>query len=183
MELTFEDSFSTNHTSVAIILNRIIPLKQLTKLVIKCHYFSFKKLIELLYFTPNIRVLVFESMPFYKNDFMSIEQSEKFRLVSNTNNIIDVTFTDKCTLEKLKLILALCPRLQYLTINTLVRDLESITRFLLDKTNQNTRHLFSLCFSQAYNNWFEKLEALIKSETLLNDYILKLIDSKLYLWW
>jgi len=182
-ELTFKDCFSPTRASVATILNRIISLKQLTKLVIECHRFSFKKMIELLHFTPSIHTLVFESMPFYKSDYTSIEQSETFQLVSMTNIITDLTFTRKCTLEKLKLFVALCPRLQYLTINTLVRDLESITRFLLDKTNPNTGHLYSLCFLRAYKNRVQKLDTLIKSKTLLDNYMLKQVGRELYLLW
>jgi hypothetical protein len=182
-ELTLKDGFSTTRSSLAFILNRIIPLNQLTKLVIECHHFSFKKLIELLRFTPHLHTLIFKSMPFYKNDYMSIEESETFRVVSNTNMITEVTFTDQCTLEKLQLLLTLCPRVQHLTINTLVRNLDSITRFLLNKTNPKTHRLCLLCFSRATSNWLEKLDALIKSETLIDDYTLKLIGSKLYICW
>jgi hypothetical protein len=182
-ELTFKDGFSTTRTSLSSILNRIIPLNHLTKLVIECHHFSFKKMIELLRFTPHLHTLIFESMPFYKNDYMSIEESETFRLVSNTNAITEVTFTDKCTLEKLQLLLTLCPRVQHLTINTLVRNLDSITRFLLNKTNPNTRRLCLLCFSRATSNWLDKLDSLISSETLIDDYTLNLVDSKLYICW
>jgi hypothetical protein len=178
-----EDGFSTTRNSIGTILSRIIPLKQLTKLVIECHHFSFIKMIDLLSFTPNIHTLIFESMPFYRNDYISIEQSETFRFVSNTNMITDVTFKERCSLEKLRLLLALCPRLQYLTIQTFMKDLGPMTRFLLERTNQNTRHLFSLCFLRAYNNWYEKLRTLINSETLLDDYMLKLLGAKLYLWW
>jgi hypothetical protein len=182
-ELTLEDGFSTTRNSIGTILSRIIPLKQLTKLVIECHYFSFMKMIDLLSHTPNIHTLIFESMPFYRNDFISIEQSETFRFVSSTNNITDVTFKEKCTLEKLRLLVALCPRLQHLTINTFMKDLEPITGFLLERTNQNTSHLFSLCFLRACSSWYAKLNTLIKSEILLDDYMLKLVGTKLYLWW
>jgi hypothetical protein len=182
-ELTFKDGFSATRASLSSILNRIIPLYQLTKLVIECHHFSFKKMIELLRFTPHLHTLIFESMPFYKNDSMSIEESETFRLVSNTNTITEVTFKDKCTLEKLQLLLTLCPRVQHLTINILVRNLDSITRFLLNKTNPNTRRLCLLCFSRATSNWLDKLDSLISSETLIDDYTLNLVNSKLYICW
>jgi hypothetical protein len=180
--LTFEDGFTTTHDSIGTILSRIIPLKQLTKLVSECHNFSFIKMIDLLSLTPNMHTLIFASMSFYRNDYMSIEQSETFRFVSNTNMISDATFKESCTLEKLQLLVVLCPRLQRLTINTLERDLKPMTRFLLERTNQNTSHLFSLCFLRACNNWCEKLKTLINSETLLDDYMLKLLGAKLYLW-
>ena len=63
-------------------------------------------------------------------------------------------------------------------------NLPLIIRFVLDKTNQNTRHLYSLCFSRAYDNkWLENLDRLLKYELLLNDYTLKSVNSQLYSWW
>lgn len=182
-QLTLLNGFSTKRSSVVTILDRIIPLKQLTKLSIECHHFSFDKMIDLLYSTPNLHSLTFVSMPFYKCDSTSIEKSEIFRLVSSTNHIRDMTFTEKCTLEKLKVLLMLCRRIQNLTISTLLNDFEVITRYLLDGSNPNTRHLSLLCFSRSSIGCFEKIDALIKSERLLEDYTLKSVGSKLYLWW
>lgn len=39
-ELTFHDALCTTRTSIVTILNRIMPLKQLAKLVIECDRFS-----------------------------------------------------------------------------------------------------------------------------------------------
>lgn len=47
-ERIFKEDFTINRTSIASTLNRIIPLKQLTKLVIDYHNFSFYISIELL---------------------------------------------------------------------------------------------------------------------------------------
>ena len=182
-KLTLEDGFSTTHDSIAIILSRIIPLKQLTNLVVECHHLSFMKVIDLLHFAPNIHTLIFETMPFYKNDYMSIQQSEIFQLVSSKNTITNVTFEGRCTLKKLKLLVALCPRVQHLTIYALMEDMELMIRFLLDGTNQNTSHLISLCFSGATLVYFRNLDALVKSEILPRDCMLKHGDSKLHLWW
>ena len=182
-ELHFKDGFSTSCPSVAILLDRIIPLKQLTKLVIECHHFSFKKMIDLLCFTPNICTLIFQSMPFYKDDHLLIEENETFRRVSDTNTITNITFRDECTLEKVQVLVALCPRVQHLSIDTLARMTEPITRFLLDKTNPNTRHLCLLCFPRASTVGWKRLDKLVKSETLLDDYTLRWTRSKLYLWW
>jgi len=184
-ELIFNDVFSTHPASVTTILNRIIPLKQLTKLVIKCDRFSVQKMIKILCCASQIHTLVLKSMPCSRkqNDYTSIEESKDFKLVSNKNTITNVTCNGWFTLEQIKLLLALCPRLQYLTMNTFGTSLEPITRFLLDKTNQNTRHLYSLCFLTMWSNQFENLDTLIKSETLLDDYILKLIGGEIYLWW
>ncbi len=118
-----------------------------------------------------------------RSDYASIQQSEDFQFVSNTNTIRNVTCDAACNLEQIRLLVALCPRLNSLTMNRRTSNLESVVRFLLDRTNENTRHLYLLCFSRVWNNWCDKLDQLIKSETLLNDYSLKQIDWNLYLWW
>ncbi len=182
-KLTFENNFSTTRDSIPTTLNRIIPLKQLTQLVIKCHHFSLVRLIELLSSTPNIHTLIFESMPFYKNDYTTIQENENFRLLSSTNIMRDVTFKEKCTLEKLKILVALCPRVQHLTIYTFLKDMQSITRFILKKPNQNTDNLHSLCFLRASVNYSQNFETLVTREALISDYMLKLVGSKLSAWW
>jgi hypothetical protein len=184
-EIIFERRFSINRTSIITNLNRILSLKQLTKLVIKCPHFSVQKLIKILCNTSNIHTLELKSMACYKkrSDYASIQQSEDFQFVSNTNTIRNVTCDAACNLEQIRLLVALCPRLNSLTMNRRTSNLESVVRFLLDRTNENTRHLYLLCFSRVWNNWCDKLDQLIKSETLLNDYSLKQIDWNLYLWW
>ena len=121
-------------------------------------------------------------MPFYRDDYKSIELSEAFRFVSNKNVITDVRFKETCTLEKVQLLVALCSRLQCLSIKTRMMDLESIVQFLLGRANRNTGYLCSLCFSGATKHWLLELEKLIQIHGLIDDYMLKLIDSKLYLW-
>jgi hypothetical protein len=184
-ELIFNEVFITSPTSMTTILNHIIPLKQLTKLAITCDRFSVQKVIKILCHTPNLHTLALKSMPCYRKnkDYTSIEESKDFQLTSNTNVITNVTCDAECTFEQIRLLTALCPQMQYLTLDTPSNTFEAIVRFLLDKTNPNTCHLFSLCFSRAWTNKFERLNTLIKSETLLDDYILKLVRSKIYLWW
>jgi hypothetical protein len=182
-ELYLRAGFFTLCPSLGIVLGRIVPLKQLTKLVVQCHRFPFIKLLDLLCFTPHIHTLIFQSMSLYGHNYRSVEQSESFQRVSTTNTITHVTCKNRCTLEKVKLLIALCPRVQHLAINTLVKTLKPITRFLLDKSNQNTCHLCLLCFTRVSGTWFELLDKLVKSEKLLDDHNLKSIDSGLYLWW
>ena len=114
---------------------------------------------------------------------MSLERSKAFRLVSKNNRITNVTIREIFTLEKAQMLITLCPRLQSLTIRINVKDLRSIARFLWETNRQNTRHLHSVHFLAATNVWLNKLEVLIKSEKLLNDFTIRLIDSKLYLWY
>ncbi|CAF4191090.1 unnamed protein product, partial [Adineta steineri] len=112
--------------------------------LIKSRSLSLTKIIEILRFTPYIRTLIFESMPLYGVNYKSIQQNQTFQLVSNTNMITNVIFKQRCTLDKLQLFVALCSRIQHLTIGHDTEDLESIVRFLLKKRNENTSHLCSI---------------------------------------
>ena len=98
-ELHFKNGFNTCSTSLEVSLGRIIHREQINKLVIECHRFSLKKMIDLLYYLPNIQTLIFESMPLYKDDLVQLEQSKPFRSVSEINHIKHVTFHDlKCNI-------------------------------------------------------------------------------------
>ncbi|CAF3892964.1 unnamed protein product [Adineta steineri] len=163
--------------------SRIIPLKQLTKLVVESNPLPLTKLIELLRCTPHIHTLVLKSMSLYGVNYNSIQQNQSFQLVSNTNTITNVTCNGECTLEKLQILVALFSRIQHLTTKLYANNLESCVRFLLEKTNQNTNHLCSLSILSANKIWYTRLRTLIESETLLDDYMLKMIDWNLYLWW
>lgn len=184
-ELIFERCFSTNRASIVTDLDRILPLQQLTRLTIKCPQFSVQRLIKILCQTPHLHTLTLRSMPCYKRtkDYASIEQSEDFQFVSNTNSIRTVTCDAACTLPQIQLLVALCPQVNSLTINKRTSNLESIVRFLLDRTNANTRHLYLICFTRVWTNLMEKLDLLVESEALLKDYTLKKVNSTLYLWW
>ncbi|CAF1584378.1 unnamed protein product [Rotaria sp. Silwood1] len=182
-KLTFCKTFEVPRDLIIIDLIRLLPLKQLTKLTIECHYFSFEQLIELLQFTPNVHVLKLESILLYRTDSVSIQQNELSKLVSNMNTITKVTISKEITLEKIQLLTTVFPRMEYLTINLYKQDLQPIAQFLLSKSNNNTRYLSSLCISKQRNDLMTILKTLIKSKKLLRDYTLKVINRKLYLWW
>ncbi|CAF4985919.1 unnamed protein product, partial [Rotaria sp. Silwood1] len=95
--LTFCETFEVCCDSIAIDLNRSLPLKQLTKLTIECHRFSFEQLIKLLQFTPNVHVLKLDSILLYRTDSVSIQQNELSKLVSNMNTITKVTISKEIT--------------------------------------------------------------------------------------
>jgi hypothetical protein len=182
-QLTLSENFDVPRDSIATNLNRIISLGQITELTLDCHRFHFEQIIKLLYFTPNIRTLKLDSILLYGTDSGSIEHSDIFKIVSNTNIVANLTIDKESTLEKIQLLVALFPRLEYLTINLYKEDLESIARFLLSKFNDNTRHLSTLCVSKQRSILMERLRNLLESEDLLDDYTIKLINRKLYLWW
>jgi len=144
---------------------------------------GFKEIIDLLDCAPQVCTLGFRSMPWLRENYLSIEPSEKFRRVSETNMVTHIIYRGESTLDKVKLLVALCPRIRHLSIYLEQTREESVVRLLLDRTNPNTCNLCSLCIRQFATFWLDKLNHLRESKSLLNDYTLKLIDSKLYLWW
>lgn len=124
-------------------------------------------------------MLKLESMT---ND-LSIQEKENFRLVAQKNIIKNVAIEEKCVLEGIQLIIALCPWLEHLTIRVSRDFFVKILRFLLSKTDENIRHLFSLCFLDLSEELVQSLEFLLESEGLFDDYSFSFFDNKLFLWW
>ncbi|CAF2701888.1 unnamed protein product [Rotaria sp. Silwood2] len=182
-KLTLSDTFEIPRDSIVRDLNRIIPLEQLSTLSLDCHRFAFHQVIELLNFTPNVHTLKLNSILLNGSDSVSIQQNATFQIVSNTNIVKNMIIAKESTLEKIQLLVAIFPRLEYLTINLYREDLETIARFLLSKPNNNTRNLSLLCISKQLRDLVEKLRVLIEVENLLDDFTLKVIHRKLYLWW
>jgi hypothetical protein len=174
-ELTLNGAFYVPPGSIGTNSKCITFLKKLTKLTLLLNYFPFEQLIQLLQFTENVHTLKLNSI--------SIQQSENFQIVPKTNTVTNVTVGEEMTLEKIQALTALFPRMEYLTMNIDRDDAESIAIFLLSKSSNDNRHLFSLCISYPHEDLMERLKIMIESENLLHDYILKIIDRKLYLWW
>ncbi len=181
--MTFSEYCDASHDLLATSLNRIIPIRQLTQLIIDCQRFSFEHLVELLALTPHMHTLKFDSIQFYETNSVSVQQSETFILASKTNTVTKVTVEQECTLDQIQLLTNLFPRVEYLTINLSKENSESIPRFLLSKTSNGTRYLSLLCISKPCKDLMKQLKILIQSENLLDDYTIKTINGKWFLWW
>ncbi|CAF2917603.1 unnamed protein product [Rotaria sp. Silwood2] len=182
-QLTIKYHFETSNDSVPKPLRRMIPLKQLTKLVIECYKFSFAEIIQLLRFTPNLYALKLDYLPFSGINLNVIKQNEVFQYVSNRNKIKILDFRVWYSLNEIQLVVNLFPRLEYLKIGLNRKEIQSIVRFLLSKTNVKTQYVFFLCVLRIPKICLKELNVLIKSENLLNDYCSKFINRDLYLWW
>jgi hypothetical protein len=162
-------------------LTRILSLKQLTKLVIKHDFVLFKDVIELLRFMPNIDTFTIAFMSIEQGDYVSIQESENFQLVSNENIITNVTILKECAYEQIQLLINLFPRMHHLTIKMSVKDIKPITQLLLSRINDHTCRLFSLYIPEANAKQME-LKNIIESEKLFDDCCIRMMDNALYLW-
>ncbi|CAF1229849.1 unnamed protein product [Rotaria sp. Silwood1] len=183
MKLTLSHSFAESRIWLGLILNHIVPLKQLTTLIIDCGDFRFEQLINVLRFTPNIHTLTLNCQSITQTDSKLIQQGEPFRLTSNANRIINVTIKENYSSESIKLLVVLCPRIQHLTIDTYSLDLESIMRFILSETKTSIRDLCSICTKNTAILMDEILKRLIDSEELFPNYLIDLVATDLYIWW
>ena len=183
MKLTLSHSFAESRIWLGLILNHIVPLKQLTTLIIDCGDFRFEQLINVLRFTPNIHTLTLNCQSITQTDSKLIQQSEPFRLASNANRIINVTIKENYSSESIKLLVVLCPRMQHLTIDIFSLDLESIMRVILPETKTSIRDLCSIRTKNTTKLMDEILKRLIDSEELLENYLIDLAATHLYIWW
>jgi hypothetical protein len=159
----------------------MIPLIQLTHLTIHYRNFPIGELIELLYFSPNIHTLVFDSISLSKINATLIRNCQTFQTVSNKNKITTMSITGNFTLEDMKLFNNLCPRLEHLkfTMYSFGYHLRPIIEFLFSGNNTNTRHLISLCFSGR----IALFNGTMQPVNLPDDSSTKLIKHKWHCWW
>jgi hypothetical protein len=155
-------------------INRIIPLAQLTHLVIQDPHFSMNQLIELLRFSSNIQSLTFIGVSFIGPYPLLIEQ------ISTINKVTELCIHDDCSLEYVRFFIDLCPRLQRLKIVILERHAESIVRFLL---SNNVLDLFWLSLLNITYETRNKIRKLIDRDKLIFDYSIKDDYIGLHLWW
>jgi len=182
-KLTFSDHFDTICDSIGSKLTHIVPVKQINELVIDYSHFSFMQIVQLLSFMENIHTLKLVSMSFNEIDSASIQQNQIFQLVSMTNTVTNMIMEGECSLEGMNLLITLCPRLKHLTMNGFLTTLIPITRLLMSKNNNNTRHLSSLCVLKMNYALEQTFKIVIELDNLLDYCSIKFVNHKLYLWW
>lgn len=165
-------------------LNRIIPLKHMTRLRFWTVRAPFSQLIELLSNMPNLHTLdTFNTLQ--SDNLTLLQQSETFLSVSRSNHIRSLTFRGGDILEAIAFVLALCPKVRHLAIDLCRMNVQLILQFLLTKGNKNTRYLTSLYLSDIEEN-VKAVKYCIESEKLLDDYLIHEEQSPqrtIYLLW
>jgi hypothetical protein len=174
--------FEQNKPVSPVILNQIVPLNKITKLNIHCFHLYFKHIIELLTFTPNVRILRFNLESNDNTDLHLIKQNQSFKMVSAANKIEYVQFGCNCTFERIELLVNLFPRLKHLSITKPRDSLETILQFLLSKNNDKTRYLHSLWIGSIHQRIFQNVMTLLQSEKLCVDCVMD-GNGCIRLWW
>lgn len=118
-EVDIFDPCYASYMSISSILDPVISLTNIVRLNINYAEFCIGKLIELLYFSPNVHTLKLNSISFKKIDSNSIQKSDAFNTILNKNKIINLTIRDHTKPENILLFTKLCPRLERLTVRLL----------------------------------------------------------------
>jgi hypothetical protein len=109
--------YAKNDHCLPTILDRLMLLKQLTKLFINNYSGPFSEIMDLLYSIPNVHTFTFSAHGSFNNeDLILLEQSEIFQFISKNNKIKEINIISKCKLEYVKVFVNLCPRLEYIIL-------------------------------------------------------------------
>jgi len=144
-ELTLLDYSNENVPSISIMLDRIMPLTNLYKLSVHCREFSIRKLIELLYYSPNIHTLIINSISSPIQDSILIQQTQTFRKIVNKNKIKNIILKENSPVQNIPFFIKLCLQLQQLTIDMSRIDVLLFLQ-LNEMCNIDFGHLSFLCF-------------------------------------
>ena len=81
-QLTIKHYFRTSGHSIWKTLNGILPIKQVTKLVIQYYHFPFEQIVKSLRFTSNLNTWKLDLLSFNKTNLRLIQQTETVQYVS-----------------------------------------------------------------------------------------------------
>ena len=94
-----------------------------------------------------------------------------------------MTIKETRTPENSQLYVALCPRMQHLAIKSYFGCAAPIIQYILRENKTNIQELCSIRIETMRKSISKELKTVIESEKKFDNYLMKLIDSNLYLWW
>jgi hypothetical protein len=163
-KLTLKDTNIEGDSSFISDMNSIVPLTQLTDLVVKENQISLN---QLRLFSNLQSLTVSNLLPL---------RTKTFRHNKILKLVID---DDVCDLKHIRFLLQSFPYLQSLEIGIHETQFEDILRFLFSKSI----NLFSLFLLNINSILFEQISIFIQNENLIKNYTIERIDGGLYLWW
>jgi hypothetical protein len=82
-------------------------------------------------------------------------------------------------LDEIQFFIHLFPQIESLSTGVVRKEIVQITRCILTEMD----HLFFFHITDIIRTYLQRLNLLIKSENLLDNYLIKFIDQDIYLWW
>ncbi|UJR18856.1 hypothetical protein I4U23_021984 [Adineta vaga] len=183
-KVTFKKDFIiVSSESLLINLSSILSMEQLKTLIIKCNHFPFIYLMKFLSFAFNIQTLIFQTMPLYRDNKTTLENTELFQLVSRTNSVRNLSCRNKCGIDRVELLVMLFPRLQSLEMYLeKTKDMNLILPFLFNDNNQNTQQMILLKFLNGNNHSLRYFQHLINSGMISCKWKQIFINQQFYIW-
>jgi hypothetical protein len=165
-------------------LRHVISITHLQKLIIRSYHLTFNEIVDVLLYIPNIHTLGIPGIKTTAKEISTLQKSEKFRLVSEQNQIKNVIISNY-SLITVKMFVELCPKLQHLSSGTSQKSFIEIVRYLLSKNSRKYSGIssFSLRIFPLNKKLIKKVKTLVQSKKHIGDYSLKVLENEFYLWW
>jgi hypothetical protein len=166
---------------------------EFTYLNIRCSTISICMLIKILNVLPQVDSLELSSLLLVGTDCLLTEDQERFSLASIGKTITTVTLSEVDGIDQAKFFMNLCPRMEYLTIegllrkNTLMKLIESIS--LNNTTNTRCLKCLWICVTNANDDTAQFIEDMVDFERFFHgdqtfrDYVVGQIGDEIYCTW
>ncbi len=167
-------------------LRHMISITHLQKLIIHNNYLTVNEIVDVLLYIPNIHTLSIIGISTTAKEISTLQKSEKFRLVSEQNQIKNVIISNY-SLMTIKMLVDICLELQHLSLSRFDKSFIEIVRYLLSKNARKYSDISSFSLRmfpfRLNNNLMEKVKTLVQSKKHIDDYSLKVLENEFYLWW
>ena len=148
-----------------------IRLQQLKKLLVECDSFNIDIFSDMLHAAKYILSFSLARYDVGTLEPPLIHSSDNHYLISNNNEIGQLTISCTCTVEHLKILLKIFPKIKYLQFHISYDDYQSIAAFLLSEYRKTNAHLFLL-----------SVILIVDGNHLLSDYDICYSKGNIHLW-
>lgn len=165
-------------------LNSVIPIGQLTKLVLHSYPDNLFWIIKLLKHTRNLHTLEIDSVSYGTTSLILLRESQAFREASRTNHIRNLIIRP-CYIDHIEFLIDLCPRLHQVSLS--FGNSQKLLRILFFNGNHRLNDLYLLQITHVFEERMKDLKTFIMQQRRLDQYSLETqydqLNRYMYLWW
>jgi len=159
-ELTIKTCLETYDQDLPEVLNRIVPLHQLTILTIKKFDLHLDKFIDLLCYTPNLKIFNTDSLHIDCIDTDAIKTTGAYKFALRTNKIKKLAIVHNCTSDLIPVIVNLFPQIEDLKLGLEVNEFQPVVEHLFLNKHYIPCLVF-ICLTEVSEICFKQLMAMI----------------------
>lgn len=143
-----------------------------------CNNYEFKQLLELFAYTSNCHTLTIKSLRHENTSILPFQNN------NNTQRLKNLIIQDACcTIECLTLLVEHFNSLKQIINYSQQNMSPAIVHYLLTQARKNARYLCSLQLSSFNGKEVQDLRTFIKTNKVLNNYIIKHVGRYCYISW